>query len=43
MVESEFYPAGQRSEIARYEVPWVASLSAFGIRMINNDFHIDDI
>ena len=38
--DSSTFTAGQRSEIGRYEVPREVSLPGFGIRMINEDFHI---
>ena len=41
--DSSTFAAGQRSEIARYEVPTEVSLPGFGIGMINEDFHIAGI
>ena len=41
IIISRTFATLQRSEISRYEVPWIMSLRGFGIGMINDDFHID--
>ena len=41
--EFSTFPAGQRSELGRYEVTSKVSLSVFGIGMINEDFYIAGI
>ena len=38
--DSSIFAAGQRSETGRYDVTMEVSLPGFGIRMINEDFHI---
>ena len=40
---SRTFAVGQRSEIGRYEVRWLASLPGFGIGMLNDECHIDGI
>ena len=40
---SRNFAVGQRSEMGRYEDPWEVFLPGFGIRMINDDFHIAGI
>ena len=40
---SKTFAARQRNEMSRYEDPWEVSFPGFGIRMINDDFHIAGI